>query len=142
METSPSSARHSGVAGSSRHSLSSTGRSSLSRGSTENYQPPPPPPQVEAIQPAALPDRPGADTGYQTAPLDEVMARASEFSPGILDRLKQKTNDVFYNQRDEDSTDSYQQLNYTPDSLSTGKHFQKLGCSNIFEISQFYLILC
>nr|XP_022338141.1 uncharacterized protein LOC111133779 isoform X7 [Crassostrea virginica] len=120
VETSPSSARHSGVAGSSRHSLSSTGRSSLSRGSTENYQPPPPPPQVEAIQPAALPDRPGADTGYQTAPLDEVMARASEFSPGILDRLKQKTNDVFYNQRDEDSTDSYQQLNYTPDSLSTG----------------------
>nr|XP_034328091.1 uncharacterized protein LOC117689869 [Crassostrea gigas] len=40
VETSPSSARHSGLAASSRHSLSSTERSSLSRASTENYQQP------------------------------------------------------------------------------------------------------
>lgn len=112
VETSPSSARHSGLAASSRHSLSSTERSSLSRASTENYQQPP---QIEA-----QPDRPIADTGYQTAPLEEVMARASEFTPGVLDRLKQRTNDVFYSQREDDSTDSYQQMNYTPDSLSTG----------------------
>lgn len=113
VETSPSSARHSGLAASSRHSLSSTERSSLSHASTENYQQPP---QIEA-----QPDRPIADTGYQTAPLEEVMARASEFTPGVLDRLKQRTNDVFYSQREDDSTDSYQQMNYTPDSLSTGK---------------------
>lgn len=117
VETSPSSARHSGLAASSRHSLSSTERSSLSRASTENYQQLP---QIEAPQTTTQPDRPTADTGYQTAPLEEVMARASEFTPGVLDRLKQRTNDVFYSQREDDSTDSYQQMNYTPDSLSTG----------------------
>lgn len=118
VETSPSSARHSGLAASSRHSLSSTDRSSLSRASTENYQQLP---QIEAPQTTTQPDRPTVDTGYQTAPLEEVMARASEFTPGVLDRLKQRTNDVFYSQREDDSTDSYQQMNYTPDSLSTGK---------------------
>lgn len=118
VETSPSSARHSGLAASSRHSLSSTDRSSLSRASTENYQQLP---QIEAPQTTTQPNRPTADTGYQTAPLEEVMAHASEFTPGVLDRLKQRTNDVFYSQREDDSTDSYQQMNYTPDSLSTGK---------------------
>lgn len=132
VETSPSSARHSGLAASSRHSLSSTERSSLSRASTENYQQPP---QIEA-----QPDRPTADKGYQTAPLEEVMARASEFTPGVLDRLKQRTNDVFYSQREDDSTDSYQQMNYTPDSLSTGKKLciGKKLLSSIF--TQFYVL--
>ncbi|XP_062618455.1 uncharacterized protein LOC134280039 isoform X2 [Saccostrea cucullata] len=111
VETSPSSARHSGVAASSRHSLSSTERSSI-----ESTQPPP------RVEPAITPTdrRPAEDTGYKTAQLDEVMATASEFSPGVLDRLKQKTNDVFYNLKEDDSADSYKMMNYTPDSLSTG----------------------
>ncbi|XP_056005221.1 microtubule-associated protein futsch-like isoform X7 [Ostrea edulis] len=117
VETSPSSARYSGVAASSRHSLSSTERSSASRNSTENYQRPT---QAEPAVVSVTAGRPVTDTGYQTAQLDEVMARASEFTPGILDRLKQKTNDVFYNLGDEDSAESYKQLNFTPDSLSTG----------------------
>lgn len=122
VESSPSSARHSGVAASSRHSLSSTERSSASRNSTENFQPPT---QAEpAVVSVMLTDRrPAADTGYQTAQLDEVMTRASEFSPGVLDRLKQKANDVFYNLGEDDSAESYKQLNFTPDSLSTGIEF-------------------
>lgn len=120
VETSPSSARYSGLAASSRHSLSSTERSSASRNSTENYQRPT---QAEPAVVSVTAGRPVTDTGYQTAQLDEVMARASEFTPGILDRLKQKTNDVFYNLGDEDSAESYKQLNFTPDSLSTGIGF-------------------
>ncbi|XP_061170812.1 centrosomal protein of 295 kDa-like isoform X1 [Saccostrea echinata] len=111
IETSPSSARHSGVTASSRHSLSSTERSSI-----ESNQPPP------RVEPAITPTdrRTADDMGYKTAQLNEVMARASEFSPGVLDRLKQKTNDVFYNLKEEDSEDSYKMMNYTPNSLSTG----------------------
>ena len=105
-----------------RPSLSSSERSSLSRAS------------IEAHTQATIPEeRTITPTDRRTASdhaaqIDQIMAKAAEFTPGILTNLRKQTNDVFYSLKEDDSADSSHKQSMlslstgpiTPDSLSTG----------------------
>lgn len=74
------------------------------------------------------------DTGYQTAKIDDIISKAREFNPAIMDKLKKQTNDIFANLNDESYRDdslpqksgvsgSFMSLStgpLTPESMSTG----------------------
>ncbi|XP_076097382.1 uncharacterized protein LOC143067763 isoform X3 [Mytilus galloprovincialis] len=111
-------------------SLSSSG-SSLSRRSLDSYQmstgtiPEEKEPQEQFVTPTYR--RTAGETGYQTQQIEQILERAREFDPSVVERLKQQTNDIFSNIATPPqkggtpgSNLSLSMGSLTPDSLSTG----------------------
>ncbi|XP_052104935.1 uncharacterized protein LOC127737994 isoform X4 [Mytilus californianus] len=111
-------------------SLSSSG-SSVSRRSLDSYHlstgtiPEEKEPQEQFVTPTY--PRTAGETGYQTQQIEQILERAREFDPSVVDRLKQQTNDIFANIATPPqkggtpgSNMSLSMGSLTPDSLSTG----------------------
>lgn len=117
---------------SAKPSLSSSG-SSVSRRSIDTYQlstgtiPEEREPGQE-FRPTLTDRRTVGESGYHTQQIEEILDRAREFDPGVMDRLKRQTNDIFANVATPPQKGGIPGTNMsismgslTPDSLSTGK---------------------
>ncbi|KAJ8310633.1 hypothetical protein KUTeg_012498 [Tegillarca granosa] len=120
--------------GSGRPSLSSN-TSSVSRRSLDFNQPSTLKPEEgdhNTVTPTER--RIAGDTGYQTAKIDDIISKAREFNPAVMEKLKKQTNDIFSNLNDDSYRDdslpqksgvsgSFMSLStgpLTPESMSTG----------------------
>lgn len=82
-------------------------------------------PQEQFVTPTYR--RTAGETGYQTQQIEQILERAREFDPNVVERLKQQTNDIFANIATPPqkggtpgSNLSLSMGSLTPDSLSTG----------------------
>lgn len=83
---------------------------------------------AQEFRPAPSYHRTVGESGYHTQQIEEILDRAREFDPSVVDRLKRQTNDIFANVATPPqkggtpgSNMSISMGSLTPDSLSTGK---------------------
>lgn len=99
----------------------------------------------EEREPTPTNRRTVGDTGCQTQQIEEIMQKAREFDPSMMDKFKQQTNDIFASIATPPqkggtpgSNKSLSVGSLTPDSLSTGRYIQKQTFTNKPKFNPYY----
>ncbi|XP_060075667.1 centrosomal protein of 295 kDa-like [Ylistrum balloti] len=106
-----------------RPSLTSSEASSTVKRSIDFDRPTIPEERERAATPTGR--RTAGESGYYTSQIEEVMSRARELDSGLLDKLKQQTNDVFATL---DSTDGRRHGSHSP---AVGGSFHTLSAGTL-----------